>query len=110
MNRQTTHRIINGDAQNLQQLSAHSVALVVTSPPYPMIEMWDELFSQHNTATGIALKAEEGRKAFETMHEELDRVWEELERVLIPGGIACINIGDATRKLGDAFALYANHA
>ena len=40
----------------------------------------------------------------------LTRVWREVHRVLADGGIACINIGDATRTLGDRFALYPNHA
>jgi hypothetical protein len=44
------------------------------------------------------------------MHRLLDPVWESVYRVLIPGGIACVNIGDATRTLKDAFALYPNHA
>jgi DNA modification methylase len=28
----------------------------------------------------------------------------------MPGGIACINIGDAVRSIGESFALYPNHA
>jgi modification methylase len=48
--------------------------------------------------------------AFELMHRELDRVWNEVFRVLKTNGFACINIGDATRKLGDDFCLYPNHA
>jgi DNA modification methylase len=44
------------------------------------------------------------------MHKKLDCVWRECWRVLKPGALACINIGDATRKVGAHFALYANHA
>jgi DNA modification methylase len=33
-----------------------------------------------------------------------------VHRVLKPGAIACINIGDAVRKIGDDFMLYPNHA
>ena len=36
------HRIHIGDSGDLSFLPDNSVALVVTSPPYPMIEMWDE--------------------------------------------------------------------
>jgi site-specific DNA-methyltransferase (cytosine-N4-specific) len=36
-------------------------------------------------------------------------VWAELARVLAPGGIACINVGDATRSLSDGFRQYPNH-
>jgi len=44
------------------------------------------------------------------MNKELDKVWKEVYRVLKDGGIACINIGDATRKIGDEFKLYSNHS
>lgn len=80
-----------------------SVHLVVTSPPYPMIEMWDTLF-----------EAWTGRKAtepgfYDACHAALGNVWSECARVLIPGGILAINIGDATRTWGGAFQLYPNH-
>ncbi len=51
-----------------------------------------------------------GKLAFELMHKELDKVWSEVNRVLIPGGFACINIGDATRTINKEFALYSNHS
>jgi DNA modification methylase len=44
------------------------------------------------------------------MHQRLDMVWNEVRRVLRPGGIACINIGDATRAVAGEFRLYPNHA
>jgi DNA modification methylase len=43
------------------------------------------------------------------MHGILDAVWNEVYRVLKNGGIACINIGDATRTINDNFSLYQNH-
>jgi DNA modification methylase len=64
-----------------------------------MIEMWDQLFSSMNPDIGKAFEAKNGKKAFELMHLELDKVWESLYRVLKPGGFACINIGDATRTI-----------
>ena len=42
--------------------------------------------------------------------KRLDAVWNECYRTLREGGIICINIGDATRTLGDQFGLYPNHA
>ena len=51
----------------------------------------------------------DGNLAFEAMHRELDKVWGELYRVLKPGSFACINIGDATRSIGDRFQRYPNH-
>ena len=87
-----------------------SVALVVTSPPYPMIELWDEQFSRVDTRIAKALTGERGDRAFELMHARLDAVWRECHRVLQPGGLACINIGDATRKVDDEFRLFSNHS
>jgi DNA modification methylase len=87
-----------------------SIACVVTSPPYPMIEMWDRLFRARNPETAKALEAGDGLKAFALMHADLDLAWREAHRVLIPGGWACINIGDATRTLDGRFRLYPNHA
>jgi DNA modification methylase len=106
----TMHRTIIGAAQCMNKLVDNSIELVVTSPPYPMIEMWDDIMSKQNENIKTALEKNKPHEAFELMHIELDKVWSEVERVLIPGGFACINIGDATRKLNDNFALYPNHA
>src|SRR5690625_107452 len=106
----TKHRIIIGAAQNMEQLKDNSIELVVTSPPYPMIKMWDEIMAKQNPEIQTALDKNDGAKAFELMHLELDKVWAEVERVLIPGGFACINIGDSTRTINGEFALYPNHS
>ncbi len=104
------HHICFTDAAKMTHVASQSVHLVVTSPPYPMIEMWDDQFSRQ-AAIKNALKRSAGKaEAFALMHRQLDRVWDELQRVLIPGGIACINIGDATRTIKDEFALYPNHS
>ena len=87
-----------------------SVSLVVTSPPYPMIELWDAQFAAAEPSIAQALSAERGTQAFELMHCRLDVVWRECHRVLQPGGLACINIGDATRKIGGEFRLFSNHS
>jgi DNA modification methylase len=92
------------------ELSSDSVDLIVTSPPYPMIAMWDDTFATLAPQSAAALAAERGPAAFEAMHAALDTVWAECARVLCPGGIACINIGDAVRTLGGLFQLYSNHA
>lgn len=108
--RTTKHEIIIDAAQHMKQLQDNSVELVVTSPPYPMIEMWDEIMANQNGEIGKALSNGKGALAFELMHLELDKVWAEVSRVLIEGGFACINIGDATRTINQEFALYPNHA
>ncbi len=94
----------------MEQIKENSVGLVVTSPPYPMIEMWDEIMAKQNPEIGKALEEGKGALAFELMHLELDKVWTEVARVLIPGGFVCLNIGDATRTLNQGFALYPNHS
>ena len=88
----------------------NTVDLILTSPPYPMIEMWDESFSEQNLPIKKYLDEQNGIRAFELMNEELNKVWKEVYRVLKPGGIVCINIGDATRTLGNTFQLYPSHA
>jgi len=107
---QTDHRVHFQNSRNMKDAGSASVELVVTSPPYPMIEMWDDGFSARNPAIRKALKREDGLTAFKLMHTDLDAVWQETHRVLKPGGFACINIGDAARTVGDGFMLYPNHA
>ncbi|WP_254764135.1 DNA-methyltransferase [Natrinema marinum] len=107
---ETTHRVFVGDARDLAEVADGSVELVVTSPPYPMIEMWDDLFTELDPAIGDALASGNGRGAFEAMHAQLERVWDELERVVVDGGIACVNVGDATRSVDGSFRVYQNHA
>jgi len=69
----------------MEELSDSSVHLVVTSPPYPMVGIWDDFFRK------------ESAESYDAMHSYLNQTWMEVKRVLIPGGIACVNIGDATR-------------
>jgi DNA modification methylase len=105
---ETKHKILFQDARELKQIDDYSVDLMITSPPYPMIAMWDEMFSKQNQKIKEALNNKEGNTAFELMNQELDKVWNEVYRVLKPGGIACINIGDATRTVNGNFKLYSN--
>ena len=106
----TKHKVNIGNSQNLKEIENESVNLIVTSPPYPMIEMWDEVFGSLNPSITDALNNENGFEAYDLMNKELNKVWDEIDRVLTPGGIACINIGDATRKIGNSFQLYSNHS
>jgi modification methylase len=105
---QTKHRIFFTDASQMISLENESVDLVVTSPPYPMIKMWDDLFAAANPEIGASLAAGEGEAAFEKMHLQLDSIWLELWRVMKNGSYACINIGDAVRTLDGKFKLYPN--
>lgn len=106
----TSHKFIYKSADNLGEIKDESIELVITSPPYPMIEMWDEIFCNQNSKIKVALEKSESEKAFQLMHEELKKVWYELSRIIVPGGIVCINIGDATRTIDKKFQLFPSHA
>lgn len=104
------HRTLFGDARDLRALMDGSVQLVVTSPPYPMIALWDDCFAALAPDSAAALARADGPAAFEAQHQVLDAVWAECARLLCPGGLMAVNIGDATRKLGEEFRLWSNHS
>lgn len=105
----TNHLFYNTDARDLDRMNDDAVDLIVTSPPYPMVEMWDSVFEDMNEEIGEAIENEEERKAFNLMHDELDKVWDEVDRVTSEDSIVAINIGDATRKV-NSYQLYPNHS
>lgn len=102
----TNHNLIFENSQNMQQIEND---LIVTSPPYPMIEMWDEIFFYMNHQIKDFFNRKDYKTAFQLMHEELNKTWKECFRVLKEGGIIAINIGDATRTLNKNFQLFTNH-
>ncbi|MFH2067105.1 MAG: site-specific DNA-methyltransferase [Pseudomonadota bacterium] len=106
----TVHQFSIGDARKSKHIPPKSVDIVVTSPPYPMIQMWDDVFAAQDNDIQKALDNRDGMLAFERMNRLLDRVWDEVYRVLKFGGLACINIGDAVRTINDHFMLYPNHS
>jgi modification methylase len=80
----TTHHIRLGDSRDLSWLPDSSVHLVVTSPPY-----WNlKEYAQGNSAQ-LGDIAE-----YEKFLTELDKVWAECARVLVPGGRICCVVGD----------------
>ena len=91
-------RLLHGDARRLDPIPDRSVHLVVTSPPYPMIPQWDPLFR--------AL----GARDYPGMLRVLADAWRECYRLLVPGGILAVNIGDALRSHRGQFRLWPNHA
>lgn len=107
---ETKHKIFYKSSIDMSDIETESVALIVTSPPYPMIEMWDNIFMKQSNTVKNALKKNNGFSAFIAMHEILEKVWTEAYRVLKEGSFLCINIGDATRKIGDNFRIYTNHS
>ncbi|MHA1596130.1 MAG: DNA-methyltransferase [Candidatus Asgardarchaeia archaeon] len=115
------HKIIIGDSRRMEELEDESVHLMITSPPYPMVEMWDNLFKRIDKRINeiwMKMEVETSKKRkeryvkeiYELMHKNLAEVWRETYRVLVEGGIACINIGDATRSLNGIFRLFPNHS
>jgi site-specific DNA-methyltransferase (cytosine-N4-specific) len=92
-----------------------SVHLMLTSPPYPMIQMWDNQFCQtdqriNNLWKKVSSKPSAVGQIYDLMHENLAKTWQETYRILVNGGIAAINIGDATRRLDNKFQLFPNHS
>lgn len=106
----TRHNIYFATSQNMSEVKDGSIDLVVTSPPYPMIEMWDDILASQNATFAEALHNGSVDVAFEAAHQELDKVWKECYRVLTPGGFLCVNIGDATRTIKGEFRLFNNHS
>ncbi len=87
----TSHRLHLGDAREMSWMSDESVHLVVTSPPY-----WT--LKEYEKAPGQLAEIED----YELFLHELDKVWRECARVLVPGGRICCVVGDVCvpRKCG----------
>lgn len=81
--RSTTHTVWQGDARDLSEIPDSSVHLVVTSPPY-----WT--LKEYAGSRGQLGDIED----YESFLDELDKVWRECERVLVPGGRICCVVGD----------------
>ena len=79
------------DARTMPEVEDASVALVVTSPPYYAIKDYD-----------VAGQIGYGQ-SLHTYLVDLNRVWAECHRVLMPGARLCVNIGDQfarTKRFG----------
>ena len=79
----TEHSLLLQDSRSLRDVADGSVHLVVTSPPYWTLKQYKEGCGQLGHI-----------EDFEEFASELDRVWQECYRVLIPGGRAVIVVGD----------------
>lgn len=106
----TIHSIFNTSSKCMKELEDSSIDLVVTSPPYPMVSMWDECFISQNEDIGKDFDNGDYYNAWIGMHKVLEEIWLEVVRVVKPGGFVCINIGDATRTFDDNFRLFSNHS
>ncbi|WP_430741941.1 DNA methyltransferase [Sphingomonas hankyongi] len=95
----STHKIIEGDARNLQlaEVATESVHLVCTSPPYGALIQYPD----HEGQLG-------NMASYELFLEEMDKVWAECLRVLVPGGRVCCVVGDvcvSRRQAGRHYVL-----
>jgi site-specific DNA-methyltransferase (adenine-specific) len=97
----TQHRLRLGDARDLSWIPDGSVHLVVTSPPY-----WT--LKEYRRTPGQMGHIED----YETFLRELDNVWRECIRVLVPGGRICCVVGDVCvpRKQGGRHYIMPLHA
>jgi site-specific DNA-methyltransferase (adenine-specific) len=78
----TKHHLINGDSRNMTHIRNESVHLIVTSPPY-----WQ--LKDYGTDNQIGFN-----DTYETYINNLNLVWKECHRILMPGCRLCVNIGD----------------
>lgn len=78
----TRHLLIIGDSRQMSLIPNESVQLIVTSPPY-----WQ--LKDYGTNNQIGFN-----DTYETYINNLNLVWNECYRVLMPGCRLCINIGD----------------
>jgi len=92
-----SHVIAEGDARDLSLIEDESVHLVCTSPPYGSLKEYPD----HPDQLG-------NMPDYDAFLDELDRVWTESLRILVPGGrVACV-VGDvciSRRKGGRHYVL-----
>jgi DNA modification methylase len=97
----TNHRLHLGDARKLAWIPSESVHLVVTSPPYFTLKTYAR-------RDGQMAEIED----YEHFLDELDKVWRECARVLVPGGRICCVVGDVcvSRRRGGRHYVLPLHA
>ncbi|OYD15599.1 methyltransferase [candidate division WOR-3 bacterium JGI_Cruoil_03_44_89] len=92
MAQKTTHRLIQGDAREMDFIPDESIHLIVTSPPYWILKRYRE----HPGQLGHI-------ENYEEFVKELSEVWRHCYRVLVPGGRLICVVGDvclSRRKFG----------
>ncbi len=93
----TTHTLRQGDARDLSHIASETIHLIVTSPPYWTLKEYPETAGQLGAI-----------ETYEAFLDELDKVWSECVRVLVPGGRICCVVGDVClprRRLGRHFVM-----
>jgi DNA modification methylase len=98
----TSHQLIVGDARNLRSFADESVHLVVTSPPYWTLKKYNDRDGQLGHWADYA-----------TFLDQLDLVWSEVYRMLVPGGRLICVVGDvclSRRQNGGRHTVVPLHA
>jgi modification methylase len=79
----TNHSLYQGDARRLAAITDASVHLVVTSPPYWTLKRYNDSPGQMGHID-----------SYDEFLDQLDHVWRECHRVLVPGGRVVCVVGD----------------
>ena len=79
----TVHKLVQGDARNLSFIADESIHLVITSPPYWTLKRYNDTEGQLGHVAD-----------YEQFFKELEKVWREAFRVLVPGGRLVCVVGD----------------
>jgi modification methylase len=98
----TAHWLYHGDGRDLTALPSDSVQLVLTSPPY-----WT--LKEYRNSAGQLGHIED----YDRFLAELDKVWHQCYRVLVPGGRMVIVAGDvclSRRENGGRHTVVPLHA
>ena len=97
----TVHELHLADARCLDFVADESIHLVLTSPPYWTLKEYDHAAGQLGNI-----------QDYEAFLEELDGVWHEALRVLVPGGRMVVVVGDVcvSRRSHGRHVVYPLHA
>ena len=79
----TSHQVLLGDSRELSTLESGSVHLILTSPPYWTLKQYVDSSGQLGSIAD-----------YECFLNELDRVWTQCFRLLVPGGRLICVVGD----------------
>ena len=97
----TSHELVLGDSRRMRAVPDASVHLVVTSPPYWTLKVYEE----HTAQLGAVAD-------YENFLRELDKVWRQVHRVLVPGGRLVVVVGDVllSRRAYGRHVVFPLHA